>query len=89
MRLTIVPPIHAATVSTPTAADVRRDATVAAVERVMPAVVNIATETVVEINDPLEDLFREFFNPYYRRRAPKSQAETGLPAGLKISALRS
>ena len=61
LRLTDVTPGHAATVSTPTAADVRRDATVAAVERVMPAVVNIATETLVEVNDPREDLFREFF----------------------------
>jgi len=77
LRLTIAPPSHAATVSTPTAADVRRDATVAAVERVMPAVVNIATETLVEINDPLEDLFREFFNPYYRRRAPNTQHSLG------------
>ena len=30
------------------AQDVRRDATVLAIERVMPAVVNIRTETVVE-----------------------------------------
>jgi S1-C subfamily serine protease len=43
----------------------------------MPAVVNIATETLVEINDPLEDSFREFFNPYYRRREPNTQHSLG------------
>jgi hypothetical protein len=46
--------------------DVRRDATVEAVQRVMPAVVNIATEEVVPIRDSLENLFRDFFDPYYR-----------------------
>src|SRR5688500_2332001 len=77
LRLSVVTPSHAATVSTPTASDVRRDATVAAVETAMPAVVNIATETVVEIKDPLENLFREFFDPYYRRRAPNTQHSLG------------
>src|SRR5262245_3204730 len=57
--------------------DVRRDAVVAAVETVMPAVVNIATETVVYISDPLENLFREFFDPYYRRRAPNTAYSLG------------
>lgn len=67
-----------ATVSSPlTTGDVRRDAAVVAVESVMPAVVNIATETVVEINDPWENLFREFFDPYYRRRAPNAQHSLG------------
>jgi S1-C subfamily serine protease len=40
---------------------VRRDATVAAVERVMPSVVNIATETVVEYRDWYQDQMRRFF----------------------------
>ena len=57
--------------------DIRRDATVMAVQKAMPAVVNIATETLVEVNDPREDLFREFFNPYYRRRAPNTQHSLG------------
>src|SRR5687767_4673038 len=78
LRLSIpLPQSHAATVSTPLASDVRRDATVTAVEAVMPAVVNIATETVVEINDPLENLYREFFGPYYRRRPPNTQHSLG------------
>src|SRR3954454_221152 len=41
--------------------DVRRDATVNAIEQVMPSVVNIATATVVEYHDAAEDSFRQFF----------------------------
>jgi serine protease Do len=41
--------------------DVRRDATVNAIEQVMPSVVNIATATVVEYHDAAEDFFRQFF----------------------------
>src|ERR1700746_992597 len=52
--------------------DVRRDATVEAVERVLPSVVNIATETVINIRDPFEEMLRQFFDPY-RRQAPNSQ----------------
>jgi len=48
--------------------DVRRDATVAAVERVMPCVVNIATATVVEYEDFYQRLFREFFGQGGPRR---------------------
>jgi len=58
-------------------ADIRRDATVEAVQRVMPAVVNIATEEVMPIRDPLENLFRDFFDPYYRRRQPNTQYSLG------------
>ena len=58
-------------------ADIRRDAAVEAVQRVMPAVVNIATEEVVPIRDPLENLFRDFFDPYYRRRQPDTQYSLG------------
>ena len=57
--------------------DVRRDATVEAVQRVMPSVVNVATETIVPTRDPLENLFREFFDPYYRRRQPNTQYSLG------------
>jgi serine protease Do len=57
--------------------DIRRDATVEAVQRVMPAVVNIATEEVVPIRDPMENLFRDFFDPYYRRRQPNTQFSLG------------
>ena len=57
--------------------DVRRDATVAAVEKVMPAVVNIATETIVNVQDPFDDLLRRFFDPYHRHRAPNAQLSLG------------
>src|SRR5688572_28567498 len=49
-------------------ADIRRDSTVEAVQRVMPAVVNIRTETVAELRDPFEQLMREFWGPYYNQR---------------------
>ena len=58
-------------------ADVRRDATVEAVQKVMPCVVNVATETIVARHDPLENLFREFFDPYHRRRPPNTQYSLG------------
>jgi serine protease Do len=57
--------------------DVRRDATVEAVERVMPSVVNIATETLVEIRDPFDVFFGQFFNPYHRQQGPHSQLSLG------------
>jgi len=49
----------------------RRDAVVAAVEKCIPSVVNIATETIVATRDPWDNLFREFFDPYYRQRPSK------------------
>ena len=57
--------------------DARRDATVAAVERVMPSVVNIGTETIVQSNDPFEQMLREFWGPYYRRRQPDAHYSLG------------
>src|ERR1051325_10475430 len=41
--------------------DIRRDATVAAVEQVMPSVVNIVTKSVVQVSDPFEQLQRRAF----------------------------
>jgi serine protease Do len=75
--ITLFPTIVVAASTPPPAPDVRRDATVEAVQRVMPAVVNIATETVLQVRDPLEQLFREFFDPYYRRRPPNTQHSLG------------
>lgn len=49
----------------------RRDATVAAVEKVMPAVVNIATANVMR-SDPMDELRRQFFGPYHRSQPPGS-----------------
>ena len=41
--------------------DVRHDAVVQAVEKVMPSVVNIATSRIVEVRDFYETLLREFY----------------------------
>ena len=57
--------------------DVRRDATVVAVEKVLPSVVNIATETIIRVRDPLESFFRQFWDPYYSRQPPNSQYSLG------------
>ncbi len=57
--------------------DVRRTPAVEAVARVLPAVVNIGTETIVEVSDPFEELLREFFGPYYRRRPAETQYSLG------------
>jgi serine protease Do len=67
----------AAAASAAAAADVRRDATVEAVQRVMPAVVNIRTETIVERHDPFERLLQEFWGPYYSRRGPETTYSLG------------
>jgi S1-C subfamily serine protease len=57
--------------------DIRRDATVVAVEKVMPSVVNIATETIIHVRDPYEEFFRQFWNPYHRRQPSNSQYSLG------------
>jgi len=59
------------------AGDVRRDAVVEAVARVMPSVVNISTETLVAVRDPFAALLEEFWGPYYRRRPPAAQYSLG------------
>lgn len=41
----------------PADVDIRRDAVVQAVENVMPCVVNVATESLVEARNPIEELF--------------------------------
>ncbi|MGH7969482.1 MAG: trypsin-like peptidase domain-containing protein, partial [Limisphaerales bacterium] len=41
--------------------DVRRDAAVLATEQVLPSVVNIATESVIEYHDWYDDLLRRFY----------------------------
>jgi serine protease Do len=41
--------------------DIRRDATVNAVEQVMPSVVNIATKSTVPVQDPFEQMYRQMW----------------------------
>ena len=62
--------------------DIRRDATVSAVERVMPCVVNIATATVVEYQDFYQRLFRDFFGQGAGR--PRQQQEYSIGSGVII-----
>ncbi len=57
--------------------DVRRDATVLAVEKVLPTVVNIATETIIPQRDPFEEFFQQWWGPYHRRLPPHSQYSLG------------
>lgn len=57
--------------------DVRRDAVVDAVQRVMPSVVNIRTETIVQRNDPYERLLQDFWGPIYKRRGPEKTVSLG------------
>ncbi len=54
--------------------DVRRDATVVAVDQVLPSVVNIGTLSA-ERADPYEQMLREFFG--YGRRAPDTVYSSG------------
>jgi serine protease Do len=58
--LGLVSGAHSAVAAAPAAtppSDVRRDSTVSAIEQVMPAVVNIRTETIVERPDPFARFF--------------------------------
>ena len=57
--------------------EVRRDATVRAVEKVMPSVVNIRTEILIERKDFYYDLLWEYFGSYYRGRPAESTYSLG------------
>src|SRR5881394_2147168 len=72
---------RAAATSAPPA-DIRHDATVEAVQRALPAVVNIRTETIVERHDPFEELFQSFWGP--RNRRPQTETTYSLGSGVII-----
>lgn len=61
--------------------DLRRTPTVRAVEQVMPSVVNIRTETYVEVQDPYNELFRQYFGV---QRRPQYQQQQSLGSGVII-----
>ena len=69
--------IHAVNPQVSIADDLRRDATVRAVEEAMPCVVNIRTEIMVERRDFYYDLLWDFFGPYYRQRPSESTYSLG------------
>ena len=50
--------------------DARRTPVVRAVEKALPAVVNIQTESVVEVRDPFAEMFRDFWTPHYGQPRP-------------------
>ena len=62
--------------------DVRRDAAVTAVERVMPSVVNIATTTVVDNTDPFFRWRAEFFG--YRVQPQLAEVPSSVGSGVII-----
>jgi len=57
--------------------DVRRDLTVAVIEKVMPCVVNIGTETMVESTDPFDQFRRNFFG-YQSAKQPRYSIGSGV-----------
>jgi len=57
--------------------DIRRDATVEAVEKAMPCVVNIATATIVERNDPYYRMMREYYGDRVKRQIWEEPAASG------------
>lgn len=56
--------------------DIRRDATVDTIAKVMPSVVNIATETIIQARrlNPLEEMLRQFYDPYYRAQPQRTRS---------------
>jgi serine protease Do len=64
--------------------DVRRDATVQAIERVLPSVVNISTTTVVPVQDPFREMFDNFFGRYHNEPRRRSRESYSLGSGLII-----
>ncbi|HUD48749.1 MAG TPA: trypsin-like peptidase domain-containing protein [Candidatus Baltobacteraceae bacterium] len=65
-----VPALHATT-------DIRRDAVVQVVEDVMPSVVNVATESIVESRDIYDELWRRFYG-YPSRPEVRSSLGSGV-----------
>ncbi|MFN7141976.1 MAG: S1C family serine protease, partial [Limisphaerales bacterium] len=63
--------------------DARRDPTVRAVERAIGTVVNISTATPIQVQDPFEDFFYEFFYPN-RRRPSRENFDYSLGSGVII-----
>ena len=60
-----------------------RDPVVLAVQKVLPAVVNISTERVVQrqFNDPFDDMFRQFFG---QPRRPQTEGVQSLGSGVIV-----
>lgn len=64
--------------------DIRRDATVVAIERVMPSVVNIRTSKLVQRNTPEEEFRRRYFG--WKSNAPTEEEINSIGSGVIIEA---
>lgn len=62
--------------------DIRHDATVDAIQRVMPCVVNVGTESLMEVRDTAEEMFRQFYG--YSPHGPRYQIQSSLGSGVII-----
>src|SRR5689334_9203511 len=58
--------------------DIRRDATVVAVEATMPSVVNISAKTVVQRRGYFYDWWRDNWAPFYQELPPQTSAGSGV-----------
>jgi serine protease Do len=58
--------------------DIRRDATVTAVEATMPSVVNISAKTVVQRRGYFYDWWRDNWAPFYQELPPQTSAGSGV-----------
>ncbi|MFM2296244.1 MAG: hypothetical protein RLZZ350_2657, partial [Verrucomicrobiota bacterium] len=57
--------------------DVRRDAAVAAIERALPSVVNVATESLVRVRDSYDPMFQQFLDQVYGPELPQKALSIG------------
>ena len=62
----------------PSGVEFRRDATVRAVERAMPSVVNISSKTVIRRQGFLFDWWRDNWKPFYQEMPPQYSAGSGV-----------
>ena len=62
--------------------NIRETPVVKAISKTLPSVVNIRTESVVEVRDPFAELFQNFWNPYYRQ--PQQDIRRSLGSGVVI-----
>ncbi len=60
------------------AEELRRDATVRAVEKALPSIVNIQTEILVERRDFYHEFFWDFFDLYHRKSRPAYSLGSGV-----------
>jgi S1-C subfamily serine protease len=70
--------INSGEAAEPQQPDIRRDATVIAVEATMPSVVNISAKTVVQRRGYFYDWWRDNWAPFYQELPPQMSAGSGV-----------